>query len=76
MKSNLKDFNDYQRLKCIFFFYQVNNSNCQDTSTIVKALSEAARVTNNYLDGEEAVEAVKELGSKCFFCMIIKVRCN
>ncbi|XP_073968518.1 intraflagellar transport protein Oseg2 isoform X1 [Rhodnius prolixus] len=51
----------YTAVKC---YLKVNNSNCQDTSTIVKALSEAARVTNNYLDGEEAVEAVKELGNR------------
>ena len=41
---------------------QVNHSNCPDNNTIVKSLAEAARITNNYLDGEEAVEIVKVLG--------------
>ncbi|KAK9502773.1 hypothetical protein O3M35_011482 [Rhynocoris fuscipes] len=51
----------FTAVKC---YLKVNSSNCPDTSTLVKALSEAARITNNYLDGEEAVEAVKLLGSR------------
>ncbi|CAH1397619.1 unnamed protein product [Nezara viridula] len=45
-------------------YLKVNPSNCPDHNTLVKSLAEAARITNNYLDGEEAVEIVKVLGAR------------
>uniref|UniRef100_A0A146M0F0 Intraflagellar transport protein 172 n=2 Tax=Lygus hesperus TaxID=30085 RepID=A0A146M0F0_LYGHE len=56
--------NNGQYLTAVKCYLKVNQNNCPDNNTIVKALSEAARITNNYLDGVEALGVVKLLGPK------------
>ncbi|XP_014243162.1 intraflagellar transport protein 172 homolog [Cimex lectularius] len=53
-----------QYITAVKCYLKVNVSNCQDASTIVKALTEAARITNNYLDGDEATEVTRILGAR------------
>lgn len=43
-------------------YLRVNSNNCKDPATVTKALIEAAKITNKYLDGEEGFQAAKLLG--------------
>lgn len=45
-------------------YLRVNSNNCKDPATITKALIEAAKITNKYLDGEEGFQAAKLLGPR------------
>uniref|UniRef100_A0A1B6D0F4 Intraflagellar transport protein 172 homolog n=1 Tax=Clastoptera arizonana TaxID=38151 RepID=A0A1B6D0F4_9HEMI len=45
-------------------YLRINNNNCKDSSTILKALQEAARITNKYMEGEEGFKIAKILGPR------------
>lgn len=47
-------------------YLRVNNNNCKDPNTVLKALTEAAHITNKYLEGEEGFAAAKAICESTF----------
>lgn len=54
-------------------YLRVNNNNCKDSAAVLKALQEAARITNKYLEGEEGFQAAKILGMLKYILLLSKV---
>ncbi|XP_046660390.1 intraflagellar transport protein 172 homolog isoform X2 [Homalodisca vitripennis] len=42
-------------------YLRVNNNNCRDSGTVLKALTEAAQITNKFLEGEEGFAAARTI---------------
>ncbi|KAL1129294.1 hypothetical protein AAG570_013823, partial [Ranatra chinensis] len=53
--------NNGQYLTAVQCYLKVNSTNCNDSTVILKALNEASRITNTFLDSDEISQIIKIL---------------